>query len=70
MSASVLVAYATSYGSTQDVAEAIAETLRESGFAVDIQPVKEVRAFESLSAVVLGLPLKLFVDDEPGHGCA
>jgi hypothetical protein len=38
MSASVLVAYTTRYGSTQEVAEAIAATLRERELAVDIQP--------------------------------
>ncbi len=31
MSNSILVAYATRYGSTQQVAEAIATTLREAG---------------------------------------
>jgi menaquinone-dependent protoporphyrinogen oxidase len=33
--ANVLVAYATKHGSTREVAEAIAATLREQGFAVD-----------------------------------
>jgi flavorubredoxin len=36
MSASVLVAYATRYGSTQEVAEAVAATLREGGLEVDV----------------------------------
>jgi menaquinone-dependent protoporphyrinogen oxidase len=57
MSASILVAYATQYGSTQEVAEAVAETLRESGFAVDTPPAKEVHAVTEYSAVVLGAPL-------------
>ena len=34
MSASVLVAYASRYGSTQEVAEAVAATLRECGLEV------------------------------------
>ncbi len=38
MSSSVLVAYATRYGSTQEVAEAVAATLRERAFEVDLQP--------------------------------
>jgi menaquinone-dependent protoporphyrinogen oxidase len=54
---SVLVGYATKYGSTQGVAEAIAETLRESGLEVDLQPLREVRDLEGYSAVVLGAPL-------------
>jgi menaquinone-dependent protoporphyrinogen oxidase len=57
MSSSVLVGYATQYGSTQEVAEAIAETLREGGLTADVRPVKEVRDLGGYSAVVLGSPL-------------
>jgi menaquinone-dependent protoporphyrinogen oxidase len=60
MSASILVAYATRYGSTQEVAEAITATLRERGIAVDIQPMREVRGLEGYRAVVLGAPLYMF----------
>ncbi len=57
MASSVLVGYATRYSSTQEVAEAIAATLRECELAVDIQPLREVRALQGYSAVVLGAPL-------------
>jgi menaquinone-dependent protoporphyrinogen oxidase len=57
MSASILVTFATRYGSTQEVAEAVAATLRERGLAVDIQPMREVRSLEGYRAVVLGAPL-------------
>jgi menaquinone-dependent protoporphyrinogen oxidase len=60
MSASVLVGYATRYGSTQEVAEAVAATLRERGLVVDIQPMREVRTLAAYSAVVLGAPLYMF----------
>jgi len=60
MSASVLVGYATRYGSTQEVAEAVAATLRERGLAVDIQPMRAVRTIEGYRAVVLGAPLYMF----------
>jgi menaquinone-dependent protoporphyrinogen oxidase len=60
MSASVLVAYATKYGSTQGVAESIAATLREGGLTVDCQPAAKVRALDGYSAVVLGAPLYMF----------
>lgn len=60
MSASVLVAYATRYGSTQEVAEAVAVTLRECGLAVDIQPMRDVRSLDQYRAVVLGAPLYMF----------
>lgn len=57
MSASILVTYATRYGSTQEVAEAVAETLREAGLEVDVQPARKVRTLEGRRAVVLGAPL-------------
>ena len=60
MSASVLIAYATRYGSTQEVAEAVASTLRERGLAVDIGPMRKVRTLEQYRAVVLGAPLFMF----------
>jgi menaquinone-dependent protoporphyrinogen oxidase len=60
MSDSILVAYATRYGSTQQVAEAVAATLREGGLGVDIQPMRKVRTLAAYSAVVLGAPLYMF----------
>jgi menaquinone-dependent protoporphyrinogen oxidase len=60
MSASILVAYATKQGSTQEVAEAIAAALREDGTAVDCRPLKEVKTLEGYAAVVVGAPLYMF----------
>lgn len=60
MSASVLVGYVTRYGSTQEVAEAVAATLRECGLEVDLQPMRQVRTLAGYSAVVLGAPLYMF----------
>ncbi len=60
MSDSVLVAYATRYGSTQEVAEAVAETLRESGLGVEVRPMREVRTLEGYGAVVLGAALYMY----------
>jgi menaquinone-dependent protoporphyrinogen oxidase len=60
MSVSVLVAYATRSGSTQEVAEAIATALRDQALAVDLQPARRVRALEAYNAVVLGAPLYMF----------
>jgi menaquinone-dependent protoporphyrinogen oxidase len=57
MSDSILVGYATRYGSTQEVAEAVAATLRESGLEVDLQLMRQVRTLEGYRAVVLGAPL-------------
>jgi menaquinone-dependent protoporphyrinogen oxidase len=60
MSQSVLVGSATRYGSTQEVAEAIAATLREGGLAVDVQPLREVRSLDGYRGVVMGAPLFMF----------
>lgn len=60
MSASVLIAYATRSGSTLEVAESIAATLRERGLTVDLQPARQARTLEPYRAVVLGAPLYMY----------
>jgi len=60
LSTSVLVGYATRYGSTQEAAEAVAAALCEGGLAVDIQPMREVRTLAGYRALVLGAPLFMF----------
>lgn len=57
---SVLVAYATRYGSTQEVAEAVAAALRDGGLAVDVMPIRKVRGLDNCRMVVLGAPLYMF----------
>lgn len=57
MKIKVLVAYASRYGSTQEVAEAIAAALRESGLEADLEPMRKVEALEEYTAVVLGAPI-------------
>ena len=51
---SILLAYATRYGSTQEVAETITAALRQVGLEVDIQPMREVKRLDNYDAVVLG----------------
>jgi menaquinone-dependent protoporphyrinogen oxidase len=60
MSDSILVAYATRYGSTQEVAETVAAALRERGLVVEVQPMRKVQGLGSYRAVVLGAPLYIF----------
>ncbi len=51
---SILLVYATRYGSTQQVAETITAALRQAGLEVDLQPMREVKRIDNYDAVVLG----------------
>lgn len=51
---SVLVAYASKRGSTAEIAETVAATLRREGLKVCLEPVEEVESLERFDAVVLG----------------
>jgi menaquinone-dependent protoporphyrinogen oxidase len=53
----ILITYATKHGSTQEVAETIAEKLAEAGVARRTMPVDDVRSLDAFEAVVLGAPL-------------
>lgn len=57
MARTVLVAFATMYGSTKEVAEAIAAALRTAGLDADVKPAKDVKKLDGYGAVVLGAPL-------------
>jgi menaquinone-dependent protoporphyrinogen oxidase len=54
MSGKVLVAYGTKHGSTREVAEAVAETLRERGLDVDTVAADRVDHVAPYDAVVIG----------------
>ena len=54
MTGPILVAHASRYGTTAEVAESIAATLRERGLRVDVQPAAEVEDLGPYSGVVLG----------------
>jgi len=60
MAGNVLVVYATRHGSTQEVAEAVAEGLRECGWQAECKPAKEVETLEGHDAVVLGTAIYMF----------
>ncbi len=55
-----IVVYDTSYGNTKKIAETIAETLEESGIAVDLFNVKDVRKLSAkdYNFLVLGSPTR------------
>lgn len=50
----VLVTAASKYGSTQEVGESIANTLRDRGLDTDMRPAGEVTSLDGYDAVVLG----------------
>ncbi len=54
MSNSILIAYATKYGATAEIAERIGQILRQAGLLVDVQPVDNVSDLAAYKAVVLG----------------
>lgn len=56
----VLVACGTTYGSTREVAEAVAGSLRERGADVDVLPARDVSGLDGYSGVVLGGALYFF----------
>ena len=50
----VLVAYGSRFGSTAEIAEAIASELREGGFDVDCVPAHDAKTADGYDGVVLG----------------
>ena len=50
----VLVAYASKHGSTEDIAQCIAERLRERGADAEVQPLADVKDLGDAEAIVLG----------------
>jgi len=60
METKVLVAYASKYGATAEIAEKIGEVMRGAGLQVDVSPVKEVKDIKPYGAVVLGTAAYIF----------
>jgi menaquinone-dependent protoporphyrinogen oxidase len=54
MNAQVLVAYATKYGATAEIAEKIGQVLRQAGLRTDVLPADRISDLTPYKAVVLG----------------
>ena len=58
MSNKILVAYVSRTGSTAEVAEAIGQTLVESGVQVDVLPMQDIKDLAPYQAVVAGSAIR------------
>ena len=54
MNKKFLVTYASRFGSTEGVAQAIGKTLSENGMNVDVLPMREVKDLSAYQGVVAG----------------
>lgn len=54
METRVLVAYASKYGATAEIAEKIGEVLRPAGLSADVRPADQANDLSAYQAVVLG----------------
>ena len=54
MDIQVLVAYATKYGATAEIAEKIGQVLRQAGLRTDVLPVNHIKDPTPYKAIVLG----------------
>jgi len=54
MADKVLVAYASKYGATQEIAEKVGEVLKQAGIAIELLPLKKVKKPETYKAAIIG----------------
>jgi len=54
MSKNVLIAHASKYGATEEIAEKIGEVLRQAGLAVEVKAADKVKDLSPYQAVILG----------------
>lgn len=57
MPSSILVAYASKYGSTKEVCEMVATELRMNGATITLDKARDVKTLEAYGSVVLGAPI-------------
>jgi menaquinone-dependent protoporphyrinogen oxidase len=54
LSTQILVAHASKYGATAEIAEKVGEQLRQAGLTVDVKEAKDIKDLSPYNAVVLG----------------
>ena len=57
MSGRILIACATKYGSTYEIAEFMGDELKKSGLSADVYPAKDVNDVSAYNLVVIGSPV-------------
>jgi menaquinone-dependent protoporphyrinogen oxidase len=60
METRILVAYASTHGSTREIAMKVAEILRGHGLMVGVEQIGKVRTLDGYTGVLLGAPLYMF----------
>lgn len=50
----ILVAYASQFGTTKEVAQSIGKTLDQEGYTVEVQWVKQVKSIDHYDAIIIG----------------
>jgi menaquinone-dependent protoporphyrinogen oxidase len=60
MAGKVLVAFASKYGATKEIAEKIGEVLKQEGLQADVLPVKSVKNLADYQAIVIGSAVYMF----------
>ena len=60
MDKKVLIAYGTASGSTEEVAQAIAEEARSMNFEVDVLPVESIKDIRDYNGVIVGSAVRMF----------
>jgi menaquinone-dependent protoporphyrinogen oxidase len=48
----ILIAYATKYGATEEIAAKIGDTLKQAGLSVEVLPADQVKDAAAYSAIV------------------
>lgn len=56
----ILIAYASSYGSTEEIARVIFGQVTEHGQLAAIKQLRDVRSLDDYSAVIIGAPIYMF----------
>ena len=60
MKKKLLIAYGTAAGSTEEVAQAIAEEARNTDFEVDVLPVETIKDLSGYDGIIVGSAVRMF----------